>query len=85
MTEWITRNDDKTNNPTEPGLYAVMVTGDSEYVDGHCVYSFPEYQNFAEFKLHEEGGVFKGAHDEEDEFIFAYYGPIIIPPYEASK
>lgn len=83
MSEWITRNDNNTNNPTIFGLYAVMVSGDSEYVDGHCVYSFDDYQTFASFKENEEGGIFSGEHDEEDFTIFAYYGPIEIPEYKA--
>lgn len=81
MTEWITR--DGNNNPTEAGLYAVMVNGDSEYIDGRCVYAFDDYQTFAVYKPDEDGGVFTGEHDEEDATIFAYYGPIIIPTYEA--
>lgn len=83
MSEWITRNDDKSNNPTVGGTYAIMVSGDSEYVDGHCVYSFDDYQSWGTFELNEDGGIFKGEHDEEDFTIFAYYGPINIPPYEA--
>lgn len=80
--EWIIRNDDKSNNPTVEGLYAVMVGGDSEQIDGHTIYAFDDYQNFAEFKLNEDGGAFVGAHDEEDFTIFAYYGPIIIPKFK---
>lgn len=85
MTEWITRNDDKSNNPTTDGFYAIMVSGDSEYIDGHCIYSFDDYQTFGLFVMNEDGGTFKGEHDEEDFAIFAYYGPIAIPPYEAPK
>lgn len=83
MSEWITRNDDKTNNPTEPGLYAIMVSGDSEYIEGHLVYAFDDYQTFGKFIIDENGGGFEGEHDEGDFTIFAYFGPIIIPPYEA--
>jgi len=85
LTEWITRNDDKSNNPTEAGIYAIMVSGDSEYVDGHCVYSFGDYETFGSFNPDEDGGSFVGDHDEEDFTIFAYYGPIIIPTYKAPE
>lgn len=82
--KWITRANDKSNNPTKDGLYAIMVSGDSEYVDGHCIYSFGSYETFGSFTLDEDGGSFKGEHDEEDFTIFAYYGPIVIPPYKES-
>lgn len=65
------------------GTYAVMVSGDSEYCDGHLVYAFDDYQSWASFSLDEDNGLFKGDHDEEDDTIFAYYGPINIPNYEA--
>lgn len=80
--EWVTRDDDKTNNPLTEGLYAVMVSGDSESIEGHVIYDFPDYQSFAKFKPDEDGGVFAGEHDEEDFTIFAYYGPIVIPEYK---
>ena len=82
MSEWITRTDE--NNPTVEGLYAVMVAGDSEYLEGHLMYAYNDYQTFATFKLDEEGeGRFTGEHDEEDSSIIAYFGPIVIPTYEA--
>ncbi len=83
MAKWITRNEDKSNDPIEHGFYAIMVSGDSAYVDGHCVYSFDDYQTFGTFEINEDGGSFKGEHDEEDFTIFAYYGPVVIPIYEA--
>ena len=80
MTEWVHRGDGKSI-PTEQGLYRVMVTGDSESIDGYTIYSFPDYATWAVFIKDEDGGFFKCEHDEEDSFIFAYYGPIVIPPY----
>ncbi len=82
---------DKTTWPTKLGFYAVMVSGDSESIDGHEIYSFPDYQTFA--YLHKvylddgfdgEGGhiKFNGIHDEDEYTIFAYYGPIEIPKYQ---
>jgi hypothetical protein len=79
---WVLRDDDKTNNPTEEGLYAVMVEGDSEQIEGHTIYAFDAYQTFAQFKLdQDDGGSFHGEHDEEDFTIYAYYGPIVIPEF----
>lgn len=72
---------DKATWPIEVGVYAVMVKGDSEYLDGHCIYSFDDYQTFADCEVNEEGYILKGYHDEEAEFMFAYYGPIIIPKF----
>lgn len=82
MAEWINRNDDKSNNPTIEGIYAVMVSGDSEQIDGHTIYAFDDYRSWASFKLDEDGGSFTDEHDEEDFTIFAYYGPILIPEYK---
>jgi hypothetical protein len=78
---------DKTTWPIEKGLYAVMVSGDSDYEDGHCVYAYDDYQTFATvLELDPEDGEegiisFVGQHDETEDTIFAYYGPIIIPKY----
>lgn len=80
--EWVTREaDDNDNLPTEAGLYRVMITGDAEYIDGHCIYSFDDYASWAYFTPHEDGGNFSGDGDEENYNIFAYYGPI--PEYKA--
>lgn len=82
MSEWIVRNPGKTNNPTAEGHYRVMVSGDSESIDGHVIYSFEAYEAWAFFVPDEDGGYFKGDHDEEDFTIFAYFGPIDFPNYK---
>lgn len=80
--KWHTRKDDN-EHPIEAGTYRVMILGDSESLDGHLIYSFDDYVTWAEYVPDEDGGSFKGSHDEEDCSIFAWYGPINIPPYEA--
>lgn len=83
MTELQWKNRETDEAPTKQGLYRIMVSGDSESIDGHTIYLFDDYETWGEWTKDEEGGSFKGEHDEEDFTIFAYYGPIIIPPYKA--
>src|SRR5882672_4585409 len=70
---------DKSTWPTIHGRYAVMVSGDSESIDGHCIYEFPDYQTFANLITSdpddgEEGFInFHGYHDEDEYTIFAWY------------
>lgn len=73
--EW----DDETTHPKENGLYAVWVHGDSEYVDGHCIYDFLDYWTFATYTNTDTELGFVGQHDEEPETMYAWYGPIVIP------
>lgn len=70
--------------PKEPGIYAVMISGDSEVVDGHVIYSYQDYQTFAVHNGFNEDGdpVIVCSHDEEPEWIIAWYGPIEIPAYK---
>jgi hypothetical protein len=79
---WRTR-ENETDFPEADGWYRVMVSGDSESIDGHTIYSFDDYETWAEFKKHEDGGSFVGTHDEEAHTIFAYCGPFVFPAYEA--
>ena len=80
---WITRTKPE-EWPTVEGWYMVMVEGDSESIDGHQIYAFDEYETWARLSIDADGNAaFKGIHDEEDFTIYAYYGPIIVPAYEA--
>jgi hypothetical protein len=77
--------------PNQEGWYRVMHPGDSESIDGHTIYDFPDYEDWAywqpadpeEFEDFEGGykGSWQTMHDEEGEGIFAYYGPVNVPPY----
>lgn len=81
--EWVRREPaDEGDLPTQEGFYRIMVTGDSEYIDGHCMYEFPEYANWAYFTPHEDGGNFAGDYDEDNSAVFAWFGPIVIPEYK---
>lgn len=82
--KWITR-EDRGTFPEVDGWYRVMVSGDSESIDGHTIYSFDDYETWAQYKSHtpDEGGSFIGTHDEDEDCIFAFYGPIVFPPYKA--
>lgn len=66
--EWINVNDESTW-PTENGLYEVEIAGDSESMDGHTLYEYPDYKTTMKiFVEHEDGektisGF--GEHDEE--------------------
>ena len=82
MTElkWITR-ESKNDFPEVSGWYRVMVSGDSEAIDGFTIYAFDDYETWAHFTQHEDGGSFVGIHDEGEHTIFAYCGPFTFPPY----
>lgn len=66
--------------PTVPGLYRVMVSGDSESIDGHQIYAFDPYETFMQIGIDQDGDVAGTAeHDETFDFVIAWYGPIDIP------
>jgi hypothetical protein len=74
--------EDETDLPKDPGWYRVMVSGDSESIDGHEIYSFDDYETWAQFRPYDDGGgSFSGIHDEDEHCIFAWYGPITFPAY----
>lgn len=81
-------HDDITTHPTEAGVYRVMVSGDSESLDGHTLYEYPDYATWANaIKAETDEGApcvsfGSGTHDEEPESFFAYFGPVPIPAYE---
>ena len=77
-----TVEDDPKTYPTKEGFYAVMVCGDSESDGPHVYYSYPDYLTHAYAFRDEDTGqiVLKGIHDEEQETVIAWYGPIEIPP-----
>jgi hypothetical protein len=82
--------EDPSTWPTELGTYAVMISGDSESIDGHMIYEFGDYQTFANLvQLSRDPDdcfiSFSGTHDEDDHTIFAWYGPLVIPKYEEKK
>lgn len=78
--------------PEKEGWYVVMISGDSESIDGHTIYDFPDYETFAYWKpaddseLEEFENGYKGSwrfmHDEEADTAFAYYGPIEFPAFK---
>lgn len=81
--------------PQLEGWYRVMHPGDSDSVDGHTIYDYPDYEDWAYWtpakpeELEEEGDGYKGSwttmHDEEGDMIFAYAGPVVMPkPFEKS-
>lgn len=80
--QWIKRGDEN-QLPTVSGWYRVMVSGDSESIDGHTIYDYPDYETWAwfEYDNDEETGIFTGSHDEETDMIFAYCGPFEVPKY----
>jgi hypothetical protein len=75
--------------PPVEGWYRVMHSGDSESVDGHTIYDFPDYEDWAYWQpadpeeLEDFDGGYKGSwqtmHNEEGDFIFAYAGPVPTP------
>jgi hypothetical protein len=77
---WVQR-ENKDCFPTIKGWYRVMVSGDSESIEGHTIYAFDDYETWAQFTPHEDGGSFVGTHDEDEYTIFAYCGPIVFPEY----
>lgn len=70
--------------PTIPGVYAVMVSGDSERDGAHVFYDFGDYQTFARLYHPDADGHqrFDGIHDEEEHTFFAWLGPIEIPKFD---
>lgn len=67
--------------PSEPGYYRVVIEGDSESEDGFTLYSYPDYETWAEISFDEGDGsiIFIASHDEEAESMIAWYGPIEVP------
>lgn len=80
-------HEDAATWPPEPGLYCVMVEGDSEYCDGHLIYAFGDYTTFAVLHPADENGGrrFSGEHDEEPYNYKAWCGPVVIPPYDLER
>lgn len=89
--QWLNRTS-KDDYPFVTGWYRVMISGDSASIDGHEIYSYPDYETWAWFEragldeledfIGGYKGTFTGTHDETDEMIFAYCGPFVIPEYE---
>lgn len=82
---WQERKDENDNFPDYEGWYRVMVSGDSEQIDGHTIYEFGDYETWAYFTLHEDGGNFVGVHDEDNYSIFAWCGPMHFAPYREGR
>jgi hypothetical protein len=83
-SRWVACNGDhfgrnKGPYPTEPGHYRVMISGDSEYLDGHCIYDFPDYETWVYISFEEDYMRFDAAHDEEVETMLAWFGPVDVP------
>ncbi|WP_046869012.1 hypothetical protein [Microvirga massiliensis] len=74
--------DNPETRPTEPGPYAVMISGDNASVDGHVLYDFPDYQTFASVWLEEGEVQIAPSHDEPIHAIFAWCGPLPIPKFD---
>jgi hypothetical protein len=88
---WVDFNaEDKTTWPQVLGTYAAMIRGDSEHIDGHCIYSFEPYQTFVEITEidpddGDEGRISLSSLGDEDEHtIMCLCGPLMIPRYEGS-
>jgi hypothetical protein len=82
MARWTVCDwDDKATRPTVPGLYKVLIVGDSETEGAHVYYSYDDYETFATLYEPDEDGEqrFQGEHDEEPEQVLAWFGPIDIP------
>lgn len=86
--EWV---EQRPATPEKEGWYRVAHAGDSESVDGHKIYEFSDYEDWAFWapahpneREDFEGG-FKGRwefmHDEVAEFVFAYCGPFEFTPF----
>lgn len=79
--EWVTRTD-INHYPETAGIYRVMISGDSESMDGFTIYEYDDYETWAAFFIDEDQNpCWNTQHDECNEMIFAFYGPIIIPDY----
>jgi hypothetical protein len=78
--------DDVSTRPTIPGIYAVIVKGDSESEGPHVFYDFPDYQALATLTGEDQHDEFDeqrlyGDHDEEAEFMIAWCGPLDLPHF----
>ena len=74
-------SEDDSTHPTEPGEYAIMVRGDSETDGPHVFYDYPDYQTYAKAWRNEDGEMeLNLMHDEPAEAVFAWFGPLVIPP-----
>lgn len=78
--------DDVSTRPTIPGIYAVIVKGDSEREGAHVYYDFADYQTFAtltgEYSKDDDTLELHGDHDEEGEFMLAWCGPLDLPQFD---
>ena len=83
--DWIQQN---PAVPDVEGWYRVMLPGDSDSVDGHTLYDFPDYETWGywtpasaeEFEDFEGG--YKGSWTlelGEPDGLFAYAGPVTVP------
>lgn len=94
MSETLTWIRQKPAIPEKEGWYRVMHPGDSESVDGHTIYEFSDYEDWAYWhpaapdELEDFEGGYKGSwqtrYDEEGDGIFAYCGPVIVPVFDGS-
>jgi len=71
--------ENENDHPMIAGWYRVLVAGDSESIDGHKIYDYPDYEEFMFINIDEDGVSGTGPHDEEYEFVIAWYGPLEIP------
>ncbi len=86
--EWINQN---PAIPPAGGWYRVMISGDSETIEGHTIYEYSDYETWgywtpaAPWEFEDFEGGYKGSwtctHDEEGDWIFAYCGPFNPPSY----
>ena len=68
--------------PTEPGQYKVLISGDSEQVDGYVIYEFADYETWVRICFDEgepELMYFDAWGDECVETMLAWYGPVDVP------
>jgi hypothetical protein len=72
-------HEDPSTHPTEPGTYAAMIAGDSESIDGHEIYCYPDFQAWAEVFIDDGELRVTLDYDQPVEALMALYGPIIIP------
>ena len=81
---WVVRSGNHDEDlPDYAGWYRVMVSGDSEQIDGHTIYDFDDYETWAFFTPHEDGGNFYSERDEADnDTVFAWCGPFNPPAYK---
>jgi hypothetical protein len=69
--------DEPTTRPTLPGHYVVVIEGENNFPE----YVYPRYETFARLEPLDQDGEqrMKVLHDEEPEWILAWYGPIELP------